>query len=157
MTTTRDFDYSRLESGGLARTDAGTERAWGWMPAFLPETGLGRLSIELTPEKGKRETTHYIVTEAGSLPGLIGRRFHLLPDHAEGETYEVVTGANPSCTCPAGNMRKKERVICDKCGGGGGGVDPGTVCGECGGDGMVGSVCKHQDAMKALLQEGIIE
>lgn len=72
------------------------------------------------------ETSQYSVEELDSLPGLMGRQFRLTKIDG-GKAYVVAIGGLESCTCQAGQCRAKEP-----------------------------SVCKHLDAMRAILARGLL-
>lgn len=168
-------------SKSMPETATYSHRAWEWVPSDragedLAEDGHGVLGIELVRRSGgKVEKASYTVTELEAMPGLLGRRFRLQPRHQDDrEPYTVTLGGTPSCTCPAGQTRAKERVLCPKCDGSGraivtaasdmsvaalesGAAEEVPPCPECKGEGTVGSICKHLDAMTAIEKEGLIK
>jgi len=118
------IDYSDLKTGLLEPTATYLSRAWGWFRA-VPGTGDGMGLLSIELTKPRsRETTRYAVEEVEPLPGLLGRQFRLTKSHTD-TVYIVAIGGLPSCTCIAGQTRAGAE-----------------------------SVCKHQDAMRALLAAG---
>ncbi|MFO0806059.1 MAG: hypothetical protein U0791_23385 [Gemmataceae bacterium] len=122
------LDYSRLETGELEPTirkgGKETARAWGWHPS-IPGTGDGAGHLMIELTRGRqRETSRYVVEEIDPLPGLMGRQFRLRKCHSD-TVYVVAIGGLPSCTCPRGQTGAA-RV----------------------------NVCKHLDAIRALVAAG---
>lgn len=124
------LNFGGMDCGLLDESATYAIRAWGWYPADprLPEgDGLGRLTIEQQKTVGsKKEIAEYTVAEIEAMPGLMGLRFKLTKLD-EAASYLVVVGGLESCSCQAGQCRAGRRLV-----------------------------CKHLDAVRALVRRGLI-
>lgn len=122
------LDFSALRFESLPATATYSHRAWGWFPSqpHLPE-GDGLGRLTIECVKGNRkESTQYVVEELDPLPGLMGRQFRLTKLD-DVTAYIMAIGGLESCSCMAGQTRAKEK-----------------------------SVCKHRDAVRALIARGLL-
>lgn len=121
------LDWGDIEFLSLGETATYAARECSWVRSDgRDDDGIGLLLIELTKNNGDREEFRYVVKELDPLPGLVGRRFQLFKT-PDAEPYTVVTGGMPSCSCMAGQTRARQE-----------------------------NVCKHQDAMKAVEEKGLL-